>query len=219
MSEPRAVPRRRRFGVDPRLIIGVGLVVASIAGVVGVVQASDRRVTVYAASGTLAPGDSVSEGDLLARRVSLDAAAGLYLAEGDLPPGGLVATAVVRAGELVPLSALGTAEGADATTIVLQLAGRVSSSVQPGAVVDIWASSGESTDPSTGLAGAAAPPAVLAPDAVVTRVLRPEGIVSAGDGEAVEVLVPRARIARLLQATADGDALAVVPAGIPFPPR
>jgi hypothetical protein len=219
MSEPRAVPRRRRFGVDPRLIIGVGLVVASIAGVVGVVQASDQRVTVYTATATLAPGDRVSDGDLLARRVSLDDATGLYLAEGDLPDAGLVATAVVRAGELIPLSALGTAEGTDATTIVLQLAGRVSSSVTPGATVDVWASSGESVDPSTGLAGRALPPAVLAPDAVVTRVLRPEGIVSAGDGEAVEVLVPRARVARLLQAIADGDALAVVPAGIPFSPR
>jgi hypothetical protein len=218
MSETRAVPRRR-FGVDPRLIIGVGLVIASIAGVVAVVQAADRRVTVYAATGTLAPGEHVSVDDLLVRRVSLDDAAGLYLAEGDLPGSGLVATAVVRAGELIPLSALGTVEGAEATTIVLQLAGRVSSSVTPGATVDVWASNGESVDPSTGLAGIAMPPAVLAPDAVVTRVLRPEGIVSAGDGEAVEVLVPRARIARLLQAIADGDALAVVPAGIPFSPR
>ena len=219
MSDPRAVPRRRRFGVDPRLIIGVGLVVASVAGVVGVVQASDRRVTVYAAASTLAPGDRVDADDLLPRRVALDVAAGLYLAEGDLPEGGVVATAVVREGELVPMSALGTSAGSDATTIVLQLAGRVSASVEAGALVDVWASSGESVDPSTGLAGPAMPPAVLAPDAVVTRVLRPEGIVTAGDGEAVEVLVPRARIARLLQAIADGDALAVVPAGIPFSPR
>jgi hypothetical protein len=60
---------------------------------------------------------------------------------------------------------------------------------------------------------------VLSADAVVTRVLHPEGIVSAADGESVEVLVPRARIARLLQAIADGAALAVVPAGIPFEPR
>lgn len=219
MSDPRAVPRRRRFGVDPRLIIGVGLVVASVAGVVGVVQASDRRVTVYAAHDTLAPGDRVVAGDLLTRQVALDDAAGLYLGEGDLPPDGLVATAVVRAGELVPLSALGTADGSDATTIVVQLAGRVSSPVEPGALVDVWTSSGESVDPSTGLAGTVIPPAVLAPDAVVTRVLRPEGIVSSADGEAVEVLVPRARIARLLQAIADGDALAMVPAGIPFSPR
>lgn len=216
MSDSRAVPRRRRFGIDPRLIIGVGLVVASVAGVLGVVQAADRRVTVYAANSTLAPGDHVGADDLLARRVALDAAAGLYLGEGDLPDEGLIATAVVRAGELVPLSALGTTGGADATTIVLQLAGRVSSPVEAGARVDVWASNGESIDPSTGLAGATLPPVVLAPDALVTRVLRPEGIVSSGDGEAVELLVPRARVARLLQAIADGDALAVVPAGIPF---
>ncbi|HWM35305.1 MAG TPA: hypothetical protein VNR36_13850 [Pseudolysinimonas sp.] len=218
MSVP-AAPPRRRLSVDPRLIIGVALVLASVAGVVGVVQASDRRVTVYAAASTLAPGDPVGSGDLLPRQVALDSAAGLYLGDGDLPAAGLVATAVVLAGELVPLSALGTADGSDATTIVLQLSGRVSSSVAEGSRVDVWTSSGSDIDPSTGLAGTAMPPSVLAPDAVVTRVLRPEGIVSAGDGESVEVLVPRARIARLLQAIADGDALAVVPAGVPFAPR
>jgi hypothetical protein len=60
---------------------------------------------------------------------------------------------------------------------------------------------------------------VLTPDAVVIRVIEPEGIVSAADGSSVEVQVPRSRIARLLQAIANGDALAVVPAGIPVARR
>ena len=38
-------PRRRRFAIDVRLIIGIGLVVASVAGVVSVVGASDHRIT------------------------------------------------------------------------------------------------------------------------------------------------------------------------------
>jgi hypothetical protein len=218
MSDPRASPRPRRFGIDPRLLIGLGLVIASVAGVVAVVSASDHRVTVFAAAGTLAPGDHLDDADLLARQVKLDDTAGLYLGPGDLPDEGLVVTAGVRAGELVPLSALGTESGRDATTIVLQLAGRISGSVEPGALVDVWASRGSASDP-TNPDDLPVPPSVLSADAVVTRVLRPEGIVSSADGEAVEVLVPRARIARLLQAVADGDELAIVPAGIPFSAR
>lgn len=218
MSDPRASPRPRRLGIDPRLLIGLGLVIASVAGVVAVVSASDHRVTVFAAAGTLAPGDHLDAADLLARQVKLDDTAGLYLGAGDLPDEGLVVTAGVREGELVPLSALGTVSGRDSTTIVLQLAGRVSGSVEPGALVDVWASRGSASGLSDP-AGLPAPPSVLSADAVVTRVLGPEGIVAAADGEAVEVLVPRARIARLLQAIADGDELAVVPAGIPFSAR
>ncbi|MBX3193926.1 MAG: hypothetical protein KF727_02355 [Microbacteriaceae bacterium] len=217
MTPASSPPTRRRLVVDPRLVIGVGLVIASVAGVLALVSAADRRVPVYVASSTLVPGARVDAGDLLLRQVALDDAAGLYLVEGALPSGGLLATAVVREGELVPLSALGTAEGSDATTIVLQLAGRASSSVVPGALVDVWASTTanavtDALDDGTG----SMPPIVLTSGALVTRVLQPDGIVSAADGEAVEVLVPRSRIARLLQAIADGDALAVVPAGIPF---
>jgi hypothetical protein len=217
MTSASSPPPRRRPVLDPRLAIGVGLVIASVAGVLALVSAADRRVPVYAASSTLIPGARVDADDLLLRQVALDDAAGLYLAPGAPASGGLIATAVVREGELVPLSALGTTQGSDATTIVLQLAGRASSSVAPGAVVDVWASTPASavTDALDEGSGPM-PPVVLSSGALVTRVLQPDGIVSAADGEAVEVLVPRSRIARLLQAIADGDALAVVPAGIPF---
>jgi hypothetical protein len=217
MSAPRSA--RRRVPIDPRLVLGLALVLGSVAGVVAVVGASDRRVAVFAAASTLAPGDRVDAGDLLVREVALDDASDLYLGVDDLPDDGLVATAVVRSGELVPLSALGTETGSDATTLVLQVSGRVSGSVEPGALVDIWASDRQAVEPIADEGSGFAPPTVLVADAVVTRVLKPDGIVSAGDGEAVEVLVPRSRIARLLQAVADGDALAAVPAGIPFDPR
>ena len=67
--------------------------------------------------------------------------------------------------------------------------------------------------------GAFGPPIVLATDAVVVRVIDEDGIIAASDGDAVEILVPRVRIARLLQAIANGDALAVVPARIPLSDR
>ena len=50
------IPTPSPFTLDVRLLIGIGLVVASVAGVVAIVSAADRRVTVYAAADTLAPG-------------------------------------------------------------------------------------------------------------------------------------------------------------------
>ena len=217
MTQVRPASRRRRFVIDVRLLIGIALVIVSVVAVIGIVSASDRRVTVYAAASALTPGDRIDAGDLLERQVALDGADGLYLAPGDLPAGGLVVGSVVRGGELVPVAAVGSTEGGRSTSLVLELGTRVSAAVVPGALVDVWsapAATGGLTD-----AGAFGPPAVLASDAVVVRVVDDDGIVAAADGDAVEVLVPRSRVARLLQAIANGDALAIVPAGIPLADR
>ena len=212
MSTP--VPRsRRRLALDVRLVLGLLLVAASVAGTVLLVGAADARVRVYAAADGLAPGDRVHADDLVERSVALDGADDLYLRVGDVPDGGFVAAQPVAPGQLVPLTAAGSADGERATSLVLRLAGPVSSVVEPGSLVDVW-----------GVAllgqGEAGTPVVLASGATVVRVLDDESLVgAAGATASVEVLVPRTRVARLLRAIASGDALAVVPAGLPLASR
>lgn len=201
---------RARHVVDPRLLIGVGLVAVSVAGVVGLVSAVDARTTVYAAAGPLSPGDRIDRGDLVERSVSLDGADALYLRAADLPDDGLVVVRAVRDGELLPRASVGEAAGLRSTALVIEVAVPASRAVVPGATVDVWASP---VDPETRGFGA---PAVLVPDAIVVRLLADDGLVSDASGGAVEVLVPRSRVARILQAQADGDVLAVVPAGLPW---
>lgn len=197
----------RRRSVDVRLIIGLALVAASVAGVVALVGAVDARTTVYAAAGALSPGDRIVRGDLVEREVSLDGADGLYLRAGELPDDGLLVVHPVRGGELLPRAAVGDASGIRSTALVLELAGSPSSAVRAGAVIDVWASPAAVEGRGFGA------PVVLVPDAVVVRIVEDEGIVSSSRS-AVEVLVPRSRVARVLQAQAAGDALAVVPAGL-----
>jgi hypothetical protein len=228
---PGAASRRRPFA-DPRLLIGLLLVAASVAATVGIVASVDRRTEVYAAAGPLEPGQRIDASDLVARGVALDGSDALYLGVGDLPRGGLVVTRPVAQGELVPASSVGRRADVDDTSIVLRLATRVSGAVRAGARVDVWAAA-----PATGLAvtaggggggadadadadpdaGLAAPgaPAVIVPDATVVRVLDDDQSLTAGsDGSAVEVRLPRSRVARVLAAIAAGDDLAVVPAGL-----
>lgn len=207
---PAAASGRRRTFVDPRLLIGLGLVVVSVAGMTGLLAAVDSRVTVLAAASSLVPGERVGPADLIERSVSLDGADELYLRVGDLPDEGLVAVQAVQRGELVPRSAVADAEAQRSTTLVIASATPVGSGVQPGARVELWVSP---VDPDAGGFGAAS---VLVQEAIVVRVLDDEGLMSGASRDAVEVRVPRSRIARILQAQADGDLIAVVPAGLPL---
>lgn len=213
MSTPAPRPRRR-FAVDVRLVIGLLLVAASVVAVVTLVGAADARIRVYAAVEPLAPGDRVDADDLVERSVALDGSDDLYLRVDDLPEDGFVVAQPVAAGHLVPVSAAGSTDGVRATSLVLQLAGPVSSVIEPGSLVDVW-----------GVAlldqGQTGTPVVLASEATVVRVLAEESLISgtAGASSTIEVLVPRNRVARLLQAIASDDALAVVPAGLPLASR
>jgi hypothetical protein len=206
---------RRRLVADPRLFIGIALVVASVAATAGIVAAADHRVALYTAGSALEPGRRLHASDLVARDVALDSGAELYLGVGRIPHGGLIVTRPIARGELVPTSAVARRAEADATTIVLRLATQVSGAVRAGAAIDVWSAPSPSRATTEDTATGPAPPVVLVADAIVVRVLQDDqGFVSGTKGSAVEVQLPRGRVARVLAAIAGGDALAVVPAGL-----
>ncbi len=198
----------RSFWFDPRFAIGVGLVTLSVLGVVGVVSVADTSVQVYAARSTLSPGDRIGAGDLVSRSVRLGAMSSLYLSEHEVPRDGLVVTKAVAAGELVPASAVGNAAGLRVASIVVTVRGQLAQSIVAGAVVDLW--SARETDNS-----AFGPPSVLVSSATVVRVIQSEGIIADRSGNSVEVLVPRTKTARVLEAIANADAISLVPVSIP----
>lgn len=200
--------RARAFALDPRLAIGVVLVVASVVGVVSIVAATDESTEVYAAASTLTPGDRVLSSDLVIRSVKLNEATDRYIARGELPDEGFIATRPIEAGELVPSSSLGSHDGLSLTSVVVSPQGGLSGTVATGASVDVWASA-EAED------GSYAAPGVIISGAVVVRLLEDDSLVSAAHGNAIELLVPRSRVARLLEAMANGDVLSVIPAHLP----
>ena len=199
---------RRRFWFDPRFAIGLLLIVASVAGVVGIVGAADSSVFVYAAREPLAPGDRVDADDLVGTSVRLAGAERLYLVPDDLPDDGLVVTKAVAEGELVPASAVGSTEGERQTSIVVGVSGELAESVEAGSIVDVW-----SARESTG--GVFEAPVVIVSGATVVRLVDRQGLVVDNDSRSIEVLVPRTDVARVLEAIANDDAIAVVPASLP----
>ena len=199
---------KRRFWFDPRFAIGLVLVVASVAGVFVVVSSADTSTRVYAARDALAPGDTIDAGDLVVSSVRLASVDELYLVPGDVPDDGLVVTRTVAAGELVPASAVGARAGVSLASVVITLGGQLPASVKPGSTVDLWAASEEETN----LFG---PPVVIVSGATVVRVIESDGLVASDNAASLELLVPRLRIARVLEAVANDDAMSIVPASIP----
>lgn len=200
--------RARAIALDPRLAIGIILVVASIVGVVALVATADDSIEVYAAASPLTPGDRVTSSDLVLRSVKLNESSEFYIERGGLPAEGFIATRPIGAGELIPTSSLGSHEGLSLTAVVVSPQGGLPETVSSGASVDVWASA-EAEDGGYGA------PGVIISGATVVRLVEDDSLVSSARGNALELLVPRSRVARLLEAMANGDALSVIPSNLP----
>lgn len=200
--------RARSRWLDVRLAIGVVLVGASIAGVVSIVMAADHTVTVYAAADSLAVGDVVTSEDLVEAEVRLGSAAEQYLTPGGVPDAGIVITRTIGSGELVPTAAVGAASREDWASIVVNVTGELPRSVGDGTLADLWAASDRGGDDSA--------PGVVASGVTVVGVTDDEGMIAGAAMLSVELLVPRERIARVLQAQASGDTLSLIPAAVPL---
>lgn len=185
------------------------LVVGSIVGVLAIVSAADESIDVYVAERSFAPGDRVDAHDLVLRSVRLDSAAGHYLSPPDLPDEGVLVTHPIAEGDLVPRSAVGDSSGTRLTAVVISTEGRLPESVGVGSTVDVWAARSED-------GGGFGAPSVVVPGATVVRLVETDTIVAGGEISAVEVLVPRTRVARLLEALANDAAISVVPTSIPL---
>jgi hypothetical protein len=188
-------------------VIGLVLIAASVVGVLGIVSAADSSVQVLAARDDLAPGDRIDAGDLVATSVRLVSADSLYLLPGDVPEEGLIVTRAVGEGELVPNAAVGATAGLRLASVVVTINGQLPASIAPGVTADLWASRHDDSN-SFG------PPAVIVSGATVVRVIESEGLVTSGDTTTLEILVPRMRIARVLEAVANEDAMSIVPTAI-----
>lgn len=200
-----APPRRRPL--DARLLVGLALVAASIAAVVGIVAAADEGHEVLAAPRMLTAGQALTLDEFEVRRVAFGIEGHGYLTPDDVPDGGIVVTRTIGAGELVPITAVGDARGPIATTVVVTLSTALSATVRPGDALDLWSA-------PTLEAGRFGPPAVIASGAQLVRTVTAEGIVSGTEAGRVELLIPRRDVARILHALANGDALSAIPASL-----
>lgn len=204
VHKPRAAGSApRRAWLDVRLIVGIGLVVASVVGVYSVVAAAEHSTSVYTSKVALSVGEPIRTSDLVLTQVRLGNATGLYLVVDGLPSDGLVATRPVASGELIPVSAVGTSSGVTETSVVVDLNVRLAESIREGSSVDVWVA----REVERGRFG---PPTVLIASATVVRISEKDGLMARTAGLAVEILIPKAKVATALESIANSDAISLV---------
>ncbi len=191
--------------IDFRVLVGIGIVVASSA--VGALLFSGATATlpVYVAATTISPGQKISEGDVRVSDVQIGEASAQYLQIGSFPKDA-VAQTTIRAGELIPVNSLSSKVNLKNTRVVVPVISEISSEVAPGSLVEIWSSF--ETDQ-----GFFSTPEVIVPQAEVVKVNKQSGLALSSGPQSVELIVPRDKIASVLEAQANSDVISILPVG------
>ncbi|OFI39834.1 hypothetical protein BIU82_01950 [Arthrobacter sp. SW1] len=193
---------------DPRLLVGILLVLASVAGVIALVGAADRTVQVYVAREGIAVGQKLDKDDVSVVKVRLDdVESGYVTVEGGLPEG-KVAVQRIAKNQLLPKESLGEADALDRKPVAVTVEDSLPPQAVPGSRVDVWVSL---PDAQNGFAE----PRLLLPGAEIAQVNEGSSALGASKETVVLVLVTDEQMPKLLGAQANKAKVAVVwnPAG------
>lgn len=208
VGERAANRLRRPSWRDGRLVAGVVLVlVAMLAGALTIAHFDDS-VQVVRAKHVLLPGDSVAGSDVEVVKMRLDAGQRAYFVGAARPTGTVLRE--VRAGELLPRSAVGSAGSVGARSIALPVGGSGAAALVRGSVVDVWVAG---KTPGSTATDDYRPPTREVERALVQRVPGDRSGLSVGSGgDQVSVLVPENKVASLIAAMNGGSRITLVPA-------
>ncbi|MDQ4490995.1 hypothetical protein RBS60_12400 [Sinomonas sp. ASV486] len=187
---------------DPRLLVGLLLVLASIAGVVALVDAADKTVGAYAAKEDIAVGQTIDASRLVRVDVRLGDAEGRYLAPDALPEG-KVALQRVAKGDLVPASSLGEPRAVDRKPVSISIAQSLPAEATVGTRVDVWVAL---PDGRNGFAE----PKLLVPGAEIAHIEASSTTLGGSRETHVLVLVEDAKLAQVLGAQANSAKVSLV---------
>jgi hypothetical protein len=197
VDSPPALRRSRRRWRDPRLWIGVVVMLACITLGARLFATADDTVAVWRVGHDVPAGGQVQLGDLRQTRVHFDdagAAAPYLLVNGPLPTG-LRAARDLRAGEL--LTSWSVQSGPQPLVRELPLAvnpSELPSDLKPGDHVQLWAV------PAADRTGVGRQPRLVLPDVVVSEV-GGDGFGATGQRQVLLALPVAADVATILAAT------------------
>src|SRR5699024_7834578 len=129
---------RRPRWKDPRLIVGIVLVLASVLMGALLVSRLSETTAVLVARSAIVPGEEFDPADLDVVELRLGDQETLYLGTIEAIPEDAVATSAIQPGEMVPRSAVGQASDVPLRPVVIPVEETVAESVTPGAGVELW---------------------------------------------------------------------------------
>ena len=198
---PVAGRLRRPGWSDPKLLIGLALIVGSILAVTAIVSGADRTDARYAAREALPAGSVITEDSVVIVHVRVGDG---YIAHSEAP-WGMVTTRGIGPGELIPAAALTDADDFVARPVAVSVTVPLAPGIEPGSIVDVWVTSDEDPPEST----------LVAEGVAVEAIEHAGGGLSGARREVVYVIVPAADVGEVLAALArDGDVAVVGIAGV-----
>lgn len=146
LPTPTATRLRRPGWRDPRLLVGVLLVLLATALGARAVASARDTVPVWAAATTIKVGDHVTAGSVRRVEVQLGDLTGRYLPADRSLPDDTYAVRSVPSGQLVPLESVGPRADVDVQQVAVSVDAVSATGLTAGSVVDLWVSR---RDPST----------------------------------------------------------------------
>ncbi|WP_245580198.1 hypothetical protein [Arthrobacter castelli] len=184
-------------------MIGLLLVLASIAAVVAIVEGADRTVRVYAAKKTISVGQQVKPRDLIAVPVQLGDVRDKYLIASGGVPRHSYAQRLVSKGELLAASALGQADELERKPVGITVEEALPDEARVGSRVDVWVSAAKDD-------GSFADPELLLPGAEISEISNSSSALGSATTTQLHVLVQDEHMPELLGALSNDANLAVV---------
>ncbi|WP_119933546.1 MULTISPECIES: SAF domain-containing protein [Kocuria] len=204
-ASPASGRFRRPGWREPRLLIGVGLVVAAVAGTTATMALTSTTEQYRVAARDLDVGTRVSEEDFRTVEVRLEGTEGAYLpGSTDLADGAVIVDRV-PSGQLVPTESVGEAQDLGRRPMGIPLNTALPAGTGAGDSVDLWVSKRESSG-----RGWSEPEQILE-GAELASVDQATGTLGAGQQMTAQVLVEEDDVSDVVDALATESRITVVP--------
>jgi hypothetical protein len=188
---------------DPRLVVGILLVLASMAGVISLLGAADQTMEAYAARESIAVGEQLTEDKLHRVKVRLGDLEQRYLTPEAGLAEGLVAVQRIGKDQLVPRDSLGEPDLLDRKPVAVTIDEVLPGQAVAGSRVDVWVAL---PDARNGFS----PPTLLLPGAEIAQITAGSTALGSARSTVVLVLVSDSQMPQLLGAQANKAKISVV---------
>jgi hypothetical protein len=201
MSEKSRRLRMPQRKTRRSLLIGLAIMIASLAGVWFAIQSNDKTEDFLVAAKPASSGSVVTSGSFRVEKLNLAGSSDRYLRPGDVPLGSYLLN-TFDVGQLVPKGSVSSSIIDARQPVIISSVMPVPKSLKVGDYVDIWVSAAIESNKF-------ASAVMLVSDAEVTDVMAAAGVL-ADQAPNVQLLVPVTSVAPILDSIASKGALSLV---------
>ena len=188
---------------DPRLLVGVLLILASVVGVISLLGSADKTTEVFVAREAIAVGEKLTPDNVSRVKVRLGEVESHYLTAESGMPDGVVAVQRIGKDQLLPRESLGAVDLLDRKPVAVTVQEALPEQAVAGTRVDVWVSM---PDARNGFAQ----PKLLLPGAEIAEVSPGSTALGSSKSTVLMVLVGDEHMPSLLGAQANEAKISVV---------